>query len=200
MNFTTKTRNSINSAIQKKVKTQLLDAKKRAENLKQEFINEFLKHPVTKEISAGPLSENLSNTLSGRGNLFTFIGFESGEDPTTEILYLIQNIKIQAYGDYLIITMPTAEEIWQSTPMPSWSGGRSWAKGIESGISGLNYYLFLKKSSEASRSEFGLQSQNKVVSSMRYNPTQYMSTMLKKYKTKFSSLLNRNKNLFVSID
>ena len=40
----------------------------------------FEEHPVTKEIDAGPGSNNSSGTLGGYGNLFTFIGFERGQD------------------------------------------------------------------------------------------------------------------------
>ena len=200
MNFTSATNNKINAAIKKKISQQLLNAKNKAEQLKQQFLLEFSNHPITTEIKLGPDASNISGTLSGRdGNLFTFIGFEKGDEPTDKILELIQQIQITTYGDYLIIKIPTPEDVWQVTPIP-FQDGRSWAKGIESGISGLNYYLYLKKESESSRSGLGLQSANKIVSNTRYVPTQYMSTMLKKYKTKFSSLLNRNKNLFISIE
>ena len=45
------------------------------ERIKRETINEFLRHPVTKEIEAGPTAQNISGTLDGYGNLFSYIGF-----------------------------------------------------------------------------------------------------------------------------
>ena len=41
----------------------------------RQMLREFDSHPVTTEISSGPKAGNTSNTLSGRGNLFSFIGF-----------------------------------------------------------------------------------------------------------------------------
>ena len=46
------------------------------QHLKQEMIKEFLNHPVTKEIKGGIGSENISGTLGGITNLYSFIGFE----------------------------------------------------------------------------------------------------------------------------
>ena len=42
----------------------------------------FNNHPITKEIDSGNQATNLSNTLGGVGNLFTYIGFEEGSKPT----------------------------------------------------------------------------------------------------------------------
>ncbi len=43
---------------------------KNFEIIKNQMIKEFLNHPVTKEILAGPTAENISETLGGNGNLF----------------------------------------------------------------------------------------------------------------------------------
>jgi hypothetical protein len=175
----------------------------RAEKLKQLMINEFKNHPVTKEIEGGNYSDNISRTLSGYGNLFTFIGFEVGDKPTDPILELLKNIKItHNLSDdnlFLRISYPSPDDVWVITPMP-WQSGRSWAKGIETGISGLNYYLLLNKFSDSSRSGLGIQSENKARSSMRYMPTQYITTLLKKYRTKFLSLGKKDSEIFTSIE
>ena len=187
------------------IKKEIADITKKAQQLKEMMISEFISHPVTVEIKAGPNAENYSDTLVGvtQGNLFSFIGFEEGSDPIAPILETLNKIKITSSVEYensfLNISLPKIEEIWEITPMP-WQEGRSWAKGIESGISGLNYYLYSsKKQFENSRSGPAVQT-NKARSRARYIPTQYLSTLLKKYRTKFSSLYRRNKNIFTSVE
>jgi hypothetical protein len=187
------------------IKKEIVDISTKAQKLKQMMIDEFNSHPVTVEIKAGPYASNYSNTLVGinEGNLFSFIGFEEGFDPISPILDRLNNIKITSSTEYnnsfLNISMPQIEEIWEITPMP-WQDGRSWAKGIESGISGLNYYLFsTRKTFENSRSGSAIQS-GKARSRARYVPTQYLTTLFKKYRTKFSSLYRRNKNIFTIVE
>ena len=53
--------------------------------IKREMISEFLNHPITVEIKTGPYAENISGTLNGYGNLFSFIGFSDGDDPINPI-------------------------------------------------------------------------------------------------------------------
>jgi hypothetical protein len=48
---------------------------------KEMFFNNFDQHPVTQEINGGPSSSNISNTLNGIGNLFSFIGFYKNSNP-----------------------------------------------------------------------------------------------------------------------
>jgi hypothetical protein len=177
------------------------------EKIKQKLIIEFLNHPVTKEINAGPYASNTSATLSNitNGNLFSFIGFELGTNPTQEILDEFEKIEIKLLKNYnslfVSVKFPTAEDIWAVTPMP-WQEGRSWAKGIESGISGLNYYFYSKDlNDDDSRSGTAVQFKNKPIRSYaRYVPTQYISTILKKYKTIFSSKYAKNNSVFVNIE
>lgn len=44
----------------------------RINEARRELINDFESHPVTREIEGGTESSNLSGTLGGYGNLFTF--------------------------------------------------------------------------------------------------------------------------------
>ena len=81
--------------------------------------------------------------------------------------------------------MATAREIFEITPLP-WANGRSWAKGIESGLSGLGYYL--KKESSKSRSGLGIQSSKKVRKGVKFKNTQYISALIKKYEIKFKRI------------
>ena len=180
-----------------------------AQKLKEEMIAEFLRHPVTREILDKNTAENYSQTLVGYGNLYSFIGFDYPEDPIAPILNLLNATKIglRFIGDnlFLYVKMPTPEDVWEVTPMP-WADGRSWAKGIESGISGLNFYLSIQKAGiraskafEDSRSGTAIQSRKIISPSARFNPTQYISTLLKKYKTKFSSIGRKSKNIFTEV-
>jgi hypothetical protein len=208
----------INSALRKKMQNAALKTikekkKKDVENsalkIKEEMIAEFLRHPVTKELSEKNTAQNYSQTLVGFGNLYSFIGFDYPEDPIQPILELLQatriDLRLNGTNLFLYIKMPTPEDIWAVTPMP-WADGRSWAKGIESGISGLNFYLSIQKAGakalkafEDSRSGTGIQSSKKISPSARYNPTQYISTFLKKYKTKFSSIGRKSKSIFTEV-
>jgi hypothetical protein len=208
----------ISAELKKKMRTAALkaikqrstkDVEKTAQRIKQEMIAEFLAHPVTKELSEKNTAQNYSQTLVGYGNLYSFIGFDYPEDPVAPILELLNAIKIDSRLNgnslFLYIRVPTPEDVWAVTPMP-WADGRSWAKGIESGISGLNFYLSVQKAGvralsafEDSRSGTAIQSSKKVSPSARFNPTQYISTLLKKYKTKFSSLGKKSKNIFTEV-
>jgi hypothetical protein len=161
------------------------------ENIKKQMIAEFLSHPVTKEIMGGPSASNISSTLGGVSNLFAFIGFDSDEDPLKPILDILNNLSIRETSvtkgmvvNYEV-NLPTAEEIFDITPMP-WASGRSWAKGIESGISGLGYLI--KSSNATSRSGVAIQSRNKIRGG-KYTPVPYISSFISKYKKQFSQLI-----------
>lgn len=164
--------------------------------IRQMMISEFLEHPVTKEIQAGPESPNLSGTLGGYGNLFSFIGFEKESDPIKPVLDILESTRLINAGisldgtvNYRVI-LPLAQDVFDVTDMP-WASGRSWAKGIESGISGLGYYLNTK--SDKSRSSQGIQTQEKISTrsssvSKTFKKTAYISSLMKKYSTLFSKL------------
>ena len=155
------------------------------------MIAEFLNHPVTLEIKGGTSSNNISGTLGGATNLFSFIGFESGSDPTDAIEKILSSTNFRftrttKNSVEFEIDIPEAAEIFAATPMP-WAPGRSWAKGIETGISGLGYYL--KISRDNSRSGLGIQSPRKVrKSGSRFKNTQYISALIKKYQKEFANL------------
>ena len=162
---------------------------KRFEILKNQMISEFLNHPVSQEISGGPEASNSSGCLGGYGNLFSFIGFEDDDEPLKPILEQLQATSFTysgnvASGVKFSILLPTAKEIFEVTPMP-WASGRSWAKGIESGISGLGFYLKLK--SKNSRSGEGIQTSVKA-NTRRFKNQQYISLLINKYSNLFAQL------------
>jgi hypothetical protein len=161
------------------------------QKVKNEMIAEFLNHPVTIEIKEGIGAKNLSGTLDGVTNLFSFIGFDRSSNPTDQIEDMLYrtSFKFDRYTSKEIIYsvyIPDAKEIFAVTPIP-WATGRSWAKGIETGISGLGYYL--KVDRDNSRSGLGIQSPRKVrKKGVKFNNISYISALIKKYKKKFENL------------
>jgi hypothetical protein len=85
----------------------------------------------------------------------------------------------------VMFEIPTTKEIFDMTPMP-WATGRSWARGIESGISGLGYYL---KKVKNSRSGLGVQSStSKVRSGAVFRNTKYISDLIRRFESRLKDL------------
>jgi hypothetical protein len=135
-------------------------AKKVFDKARLKLIKEFDSHPVTQELQGGAGGQNLTDSLGGEANLFTFLGFPSGTDPTIAVKnFLITSIKLKRSSrkrDLTVnysINMPTLDS-FNFAKMP-WESGNNWVKGVERGVSGFNYYL--GKAAEASRSGKGIQ-------------------------------------------
>ena len=145
------------------------------------LLQNFEKHPVTIEIAAGPQGTNVSSTLGGIGNLFSYIGFSAGDKPLGPIRIMLKQYDIRFHHSKkkttINITVPTTTEIFRATPLP-WATGRSWAKGIETGISGLGSYLNID--SARSRSGTGIQTKAKQRAGRFKNRT-YLSSLLQDY-------------------
>ena len=167
------------------------EAKRNFKRIKAEMIKEFLSHPVTQEIMEGPSAPNISGTLGGVSNLFAFIGFDAGNQPVAPILERLEAMDIiynkeykeKGIGVSFNVFLPTAEDIFAITPLP-WATGRSWAEGIERGISGLGYLL--RKS--GGRSGAAVQSRVNKVRGGRFQNTPYISSFIKRYKKRFEEL------------
>ena len=114
--------------------------------IKNKLIDNFNTHPVTLEIDGGLHASNLSGTLGGRGNLFRFIGFDKGSKPIEPIRGALRGIDLTSTivkkdGTSLShVVYPTVDDIFNMTPLP-WASNRSWARGIERGISNLGQFL-----------------------------------------------------------
>ena len=59
---------------------------------KEIFIEHFNAHPVTQEIEGGPDANNISGTLIGYGNLFSFIGFSENESPIHPVRNILRTM------------------------------------------------------------------------------------------------------------
>jgi len=174
------------------IKEREKTVKEAFDKIKEKIIEEFNNHPVTREIEAGIGSANISGTLNGITNLYSFIGFYVGTDPITPIRELLEKstyritVSPTATISKVIFEIPTAKMIFNATPMP-WATGRSWAKGIETGISGIGYYLKLTLDKN-SRSGLGVQSQKKVRTGVRFKNTKYISDLINKFEKELKNL------------
>jgi len=175
--------------------------------IKNNYIQEFINHPITQEIKGGIGATNISGTLGGITNLYSFIGFDEGTDPIKPIEDLLEksNYRIifnnKATDSTVIFDIPTAAQIFAITPMP-WAIGRSWARGIETGISGLGYYL---KKTKNSRSGLGIQSStNQVRPGTVFKNTRYISDLINRFSKDLKNLnkitaWNRHLHIMLSI-
>lgn len=159
--------------------------------IKNNYIQEFINHPITQEIKGGIGATNISGTLGGITNLYSFIGFDEGTDPIKPIEDLLEksNYRIifnnKATDSTVIFDIPTAAQIFAITPMP-WAIGRSWARGIETGISGLGYYL---KKTKNSKSGLGIQSStNQVRPGTVFKNTRYISDLINRFSKDLKNL------------
>jgi hypothetical protein len=187
--------NSINKLLDFRQSVEYVNHVKRIVNQefqkhKQILISEFSSHPVTVELEGGVSASNISNTLGGKGNLFAFIGFNSGDSPTQPIHFAFNNISLTQVlikrdgRSESFVLYPSVDDIFKITPLP-WADGRSWAEGIEDGISNLGH--FLAKPTDDSRSGGGIQSKNQV-STQVFSKTPYISAMISKFENSIKNL------------
>lgn len=161
------------------------EAEKTLQEEKLRLQDDFNNHPVTKEIEAGPDASNVSNTLGGYGNLFSFIGFDINANPVDPVRELISRIRLgkivkknSKTGTVSFqVNMPSKVDFESVTKMP-WEGGRSWLFDIEKTISGLGYYLYGKYNK--SRSGTGTQSE-KSVRNLAFRPVKYFNKILEDF-------------------
>ena len=136
------------------------------EDARQDLIKDFYSHSITREIKAGENASNSSGTLGGYGNLFSFIGFDQGDDPTAgieEILKARLSITVRAISNgrfrISILNAPSKDGIFNVSQIP-WASGSSWAEGIEKGLSNLGSFLYRDSGISKSRSGTGIQIEN----------------------------------------
>ena len=156
--------------------------------IKEKMLSEFDKHPVTKELEQKTSAD--PSAFVSRGSLFGFIGFEKDDNPTEIVREMLKQselkfIRIKGGTVDFKAYYPSKDELFAATPLP-WASGRSWLKGIESGISGLGQYINTDYS-DYSRSGGGIQSEQKVRSA-RFKNTQYISKILNSFIEKINKL------------
>ena len=160
---------------------------KEFKKIKEEMLSEFDDHPVTEELRQKTNAS--SSAFVSRGSLFGFIGFDRSDEPTRIVREMLNSselkfIRIKKEIVDFKVFYPSREELFEATPLP-WASGRSWLKGIESGLSGLGLYLNIE--SDQSRSGGGIQSESDVRSG-RFRNTKYISGILNNFIEKINKL------------
>ena len=106
---------------------------------------------------------------------------------------LLRNYEIQyhprAESLRVNINVPTKEKVFAATPLP-WASGRSWARGIERGISGLGQYLVKTDKIRQSKSGRAIQVKGRIRGG-KFSNTPYMSALLNDYYKKIQKLENK---------
>lgn len=176
------------------------DAKKR------DLIKEFQDNEISQEITAGsdnPQAGNISATLDGKGNLFTFIGFNQGSDPVGEVVESLEEgielqkkpLSISENGKEITVefgvSVPTIKELDEVHLMPEWSN-LGWITAIKKGISGFRSYIYWKE--DVGRSGGGLQAKKKksnepvILRDGKYSPPKYyLPDMLRNFIRKLKT-------------
>lgn len=161
-------------------------ALKKLEGSKNKALKEFERHEVTRSIE----DKTNSSLLGGEANMFEYLGFEEGSDPTAPIKAIISSVKLQSKIPVVRVTnsfdiyyefkvnYTSLDEIYKVSPLP-WGGGRSWIKAVEDGgVSNFNYTLRKKSSG---RSGTAIQSKY-ITRNFNYKPTDYVSVIMDKFK------------------
>lgn len=169
-----------NKEVQKSIQTIV---QKEINKQKQIFLAEFNAHPVTQELESGENASNISGTLGGYGNLFSFIGFTQGANPISPIRALIEKIRlvgsvrVKNNNYQFTVNLPSKEDFGSVSKLP-WESGRSWLLDIERGISGLGAYLYGKFTN--SRSSVAIQTKYNY-SNTKFKNVKYFSQMYNKF-------------------
>lgn len=179
------------------------------EAAKEKTMAEFDTHVITRELS-DPENGNISKTLGGYGNLFGFIGFESGFNPISPVRKTLKSI-IKFKGTDLEINyprnkkgqfapgkrtvaikvniqVPDLDDFDEAAQFQGWNGGRNWVKGIERGISGASYFADYPRG----RSEQGIQLKGPSINGpanrpLAFKTTKYISEIVNNFKKNFNN-------------
>ena len=155
--------------------------------MKTSLLSNFDDHPVTRELELKTGAD--PSAFTSYGSLFGFIGFNESDEPTRIVREMLEKselkfIKSKSGRLDFRVFHPSKEELFAATPLP-WATGRSWLRGIESGMSGFGRYLNIEN--EASRAGKGIQAKNKLRST-RFKPTKYISKILNDFIQKIEKL------------
>tara|TARA_R110000822_G_scaffold110654_6_gene241010 strand:+ start:36108 stop:36734 length:627 start_codon:yes stop_codon:yes gene_type:complete len=186
-------------AIDVKIKKSKVNIEREKRRAFAELIRGINNHPITRELNAG--AEGGTGILTGGyGNLFSFIGFDKSSDPVKVIINYIEdkvrsgvNIRRKGLNAWeVVVNIPTMRELETLTPMP-WAQGRSWLRGIETGISGLGRYLFSEKvAKSSSRSGEAIQSSKPIRRSARFVTQKYMSSLLEDFERDLIEMMKKS--------
>lgn len=149
---------------------------------RDKLLADFNNHVVTKELEEGPEGANISGTLPGLshhgGNLFSFIGFNEGDNPTDIIKEALkQSIRILfrnslftkfSKGDAMEfgfrVNLISSQDLSELVPYPDGYSDGNLLEDLEKGkLKGLSHYIYDENlgSYSQSRSGTGLQAKTR---------------------------------------
>ena len=167
--------------------------KNRFQKNKNLLLSEFNNHKITVELRNGPAASNISDTLGGNGNLFSFLGFFQTKNPTIELEDLLSSISIKKTTRkgkvfYYSINLPTKSQIADATKM-DWGSGTSWAYAVENGgfngDAALSHYIY--KTWIKGRSKTGIQVKQNY-SERNFSPRPYISEILENFQKRMNNI------------
>lgn len=182
--------------------------KQRFEDKKKDLLQAFDDHEVTKEIQRGPGTQT---SLLDQGNLYSAIGFDEGEHPTTPLrAYLKKEIDLDTKTDIenqagrlflrKKVFIPTLDEVnneaGEATPVHDDWTSRAWTDLIEKGIPGFPRFLSVLTSEkdrkkryriEESASGTAIQVKTANLRGGSNRPISYISGLLARFKASISA-------------
>jgi hypothetical protein len=175
--------------------------KQEFDSRKAQMLTEFDQHGVTRELKEGaadPTSSSAYVDTRKGGNLYSFIGFDHGTDPTEAVREAIdEQVKLNAsqitreikVDGSIIFKTPVRipnietvnEKVAERAPVP-WMPRRAFTDMIERGITGFNKYLFdATRVFKTSRSGPAIQVEHAVRQGSA-RPIRYVSQILANFK------------------
>lgn len=136
------------------------EANVRFQNAKQFILDEVENHEISQELRSKSAPSKFLPSASS--TLFGFMGFDASSDPVSALVdYLKDNISMKfgvKVGNMVLVSslsIPNKKQMaLESSLQLPWMGGISWPEAIESGVSGLKYFLGVEGKG---RSELGIQ-------------------------------------------
>lgn len=172
-------------------------ARKKAYDLfyraKRKMLRKFNTHLITLEIEAGPSfqSKNISGTLGGYGNLFSFLGFTRNSKPIELVREVLTqnttwngNPTFNSRKQWIFkVFYPTRKEIQEVTNVLPWKGGAPpWLDIIEKGAPNLQFYINLKRPSPGSFSNYGFQLDYEINDDLIFHKDPYITKILENFR------------------
>jgi hypothetical protein len=164
---------------------------------KRLLFSEIRGHPISVELTDRTPN---SRFISGAGSLFGFMGFPEGAEPVEELIeYLDSKIKfipaLKATGKLdirlpVFVSFPDQQDFEAEGlfDLP-WQSGKSWPLGIETGISGLPYFISTfdfpnSKSGEGAQAKAGAGAGGPLlrIRDTEYEPVPYISEILERFR------------------
>ncbi len=180
----------------------------KVESAKEQLLEDFDESAITQEIEEGPTADNISGTLGGYGNLFSYIGFHAGDNPIDILRRILkskknysiekppdiktfistQRVEVRYKISYLSLEDIVAQMGKDGEYPEGWRTG-NFLYGIEHGIFGLSYYLYDEKFNkyEQSRSTSGLEAKGKdgelivIRGASQSKPSKWISEMIRNF-------------------